>query len=149
LSLGTLVVEAAQRSGALITARLASEAGREVFAIPGSIHNPMAKGCHRLLRQGAALVEAPGEVTDVLAPLAAQLGQTIRQRLQAESSAATRISGDSETRRIWHALGHDPVDLDQLAARTRLPASTLSARLLALELEGRIAAAHGRYSRVS
>jgi len=148
LSLGTLVVEAAQRSGALITARLASEAGREVFAIPGSIHNPMAKGCHRLLRQGAALVEAPGEVTEVLAPLAAQLGQTIRQRLQAES-AATRISADPETRRIWHALGHDPVDLDQLVARTGLPASTLSAWLLALELEGRVAAAHGRYARVS
>jgi len=150
LSLGTLVVEAAQRSGALITARLASEAGREVFAIPGSIHNPMARGCHRLLRQGAALVETPAEVTDALTPLAAQLGQSIARRLQAESTPVPAASPKHpETCRIWQALGHDPVGLDQLAERTGLPAATLTSHLLALELEGRITAAYGRYCRVS
>jgi len=150
LSLGTLVVEAAQRSGSLITARLASEAGREVFAIPGSIHNPMAKGCHRLLRQGAALVETPEDITTALAPLAAQLGQTIKQRLQTESPPpAAPVNGHPDTRRIWHALGHDPVGLDQLSERTGLPAATLSSLLLMMELEGRISAQHGRYCRVS
>jgi len=144
-----LVVEAAQRSGALITARLASEAGREVFAIPGSIHNPMARGCHRLLRQGAALVETSEEVRQTLAPLAASLGQSIRQRLQAEPEPATPAPAHPDARRLWHALGHDPVGLDQLAERTGLPAATLSSLLLVLELEGGIAAAHGRYSRVS
>jgi len=149
LALGTLVVEAAQRSGALITARLAVEAGREVFAIPGSIHNPMAKGCHRLIRQGAALVETPAELGEALAPLAARLGQSIQQRLQAARAPATPAPEHPETRRIWHALGHDPVDMEQLAGRTGLPASVLTSRLLALELEGRITAAHGRYCRVS
>jgi len=149
LALGTLVVEAAQRSGALITARLASEAGREVFAIPGSIHNPMARGCHRLLRQGAVLVETPEEVRQTLAPMAASLGQSIKHRLQAEPEPVTPAPAHPDARRLWHALGHDPVGLDQLAERTGLPAATLSSLLLVLELEGRIAAAHGRYSRVS
>jgi len=149
LSLGTLVVEAAQRSGALITARLTAEAGREVFAIPGSIHNPMSKGCHWLIRQGAALVETPSELRDVLAPLAAHLGQAITQRLQAVLTPASVNPQHPETCRIWQALGHDPVDLDQLVERTGFPVSTLTSRLLALELEGRVVAAHGRYSRVS
>src|SRR5690606_30673378 len=83
LSLGTLVVEAAHRSGALITARLAAEAGREVFALPGSIRNPMARGCHRLLRDGATLVETPAEVNAALAPVAASLADALRNRLQA------------------------------------------------------------------
>jgi len=148
LALGTLVVEAAQRSGALITARLALEAGREVFAIPGSIHNPMAKGCHRLLRQGAALVETPSEVSEALAPLAASLGQSIAQRLQAEPKPAASAPGHPDARRLWRALGHDPVGLDQLAERTRLPAASLSSLLLMMELEGRISSAHGRYCRV-
>src|SRR5690606_7586231 len=73
LSRGTVVVEAAQRSGSLITARLAGESGREVFALPGSIHNPKARGCRRLLREGAALVESPDEVVAALGPLAARL----------------------------------------------------------------------------
>src|SRR5688572_3923133 len=81
LALGTLVVEAAERSGALITARLAAEAGREVFALPGSIHNPMARGCHRLIRQGVALVETVDEVVAALGPVAATLGTALRRRL--------------------------------------------------------------------
>src|SRR5690606_24684679 len=80
LSLGTLVVEAAWRSGALIAAGLAAESGREVFALPGSIHNPMARGCHRLIRDGAALVETPSEVVRALAPLASVLGDALRGR---------------------------------------------------------------------
>jgi len=148
LALGTLVVEAAQRSGALITARLASEAGREVFAIPGSIHNPMAKGCHRLLRQGAALVETPSEVSEALAPLAERLGQSIAQRLQAEPESTASAPAQPAARRLWNALGHDPVGLDQLVERTRLPTATLSSLLLVMELEGRVSSAHGRYCRV-
>jgi len=149
LTLGTLVVEAALRSGALITARLASEAGREVFAIPGSIHNPMAKGCHRLIRQGAALVENADDVTQALAPLAARLGQSIELRLQAEPKTAVAAPEHPDARRIWHALGHDPVDLDQLGERTGLTAATLSSLLLVMELEGRVSAVHGRYCLIS
>jgi DNA processing protein len=88
LALGTLVVEAAQRSGALITARQSGEAGREVFAVPGSIHNPMARGCHRLIRDGAALVESAQEVIAALAPMAAELGEALRRRLDAPISDA-------------------------------------------------------------
>src|SRR5690606_13153865 len=81
LALGTLVVEAAHRSGALITARLAADAGREVFAIPGSIHNPKSRGCHRLIRDGAALVETPEEVIEALRPVAEALAQSLRDRM--------------------------------------------------------------------
>jgi len=154
LSLGTLVVEAASRSGALITARLAAEIGREVFAIPGSIHNPMAKGCHHLIRQGAALVEDPAELIDALAPLAARLGQALRRRLQTrapgeEASAPSQPPTDPAARRLWQALGHDPVGLDQLAERTGLTIQALSSMLLCMELEGWVAVAHGRYTRQS
>ena len=86
LSLGTLVVEAQYKSGALITARLATGAGREVFAIPGSIHNPMARGCHRLLRDGATLVESPGEIVAALAPLANAYADDLRIRLHVPTS---------------------------------------------------------------
>lgn len=86
LSLGTLVIEAAYRSGALITARLAGEYGREVMALPGSIHNPLARGCHRLIRDGACLMERPQEVIDLLAPSATDLAGDLRQRLSAPTS---------------------------------------------------------------
>ena len=153
LSLGTLVVEAALRSGALITARQAAEAGREVFAIPGSIHNPMARGCHRLLREGVALVEDAREVIAALAPVAAELGHALRTRLGAEAappdphSAAVAGSTCPDHERLWKALGHDPSSMDQLAERTGLTPAELSSMLLVMELEGRVAHAHGRYSR--
>jgi len=153
LALGTLVVEAALRSGALITARLAAESGREVFAIPGSIHNPMARGCHHLIRQGAALVEDAGEIIESLAPLAATLGQHVRARLHAGSAQTAapatpaREPQPPEARRIWQALGYDPVTLEQLAQRTGLGAAALSSALLLLELDGWITSAHGRYAR--
>src|SRR5690606_37342497 len=158
LALATLVVEAAMRSGALITARLAADAGREVFAVPGSIHNPMARGCHRLIRSGAGLVESADEVIQALAPLAAHLGTALRKRLDAPIEAPGTVGGspatsvqaaDPDYKKLWDALGHDPTDMDLLAERTGLTAARLSSMLPAMELEGRVVAAHGRYSRKS
>ena len=153
LSLGTLVVEAAERSGALITARLAADAGREVFALPGSIHNPMARGCHRLLREGAALVETPAEVLAVLGPLAADLARALRGELggpitACEAPGEPTFLSDPGYNRLWQALGHDPTGMDDLVERTGLTTAELSSMLLALELEGQVAAQHGRYCRI-
>jgi len=153
LALGTLVVEAAERSGALITARLAAEAGREVFAVPGSIHNPMARGCHRLIREGAALVECAEDVIGALAPLAADLANALRERLgetewgppAGAGSAPRALAPDYQT--LWEALGHDPTGMDQLVSRTRLTAAELSSMLLVMELDGLVTAEHGRYLR--
>ncbi|MFT3754763.1 MAG: DNA-processing protein DprA [Pseudoxanthomonas sp.] len=156
LSLGTLVVEAAERSGALITARLAAEAGREVFAIPGSIHNPMARGCHRLIRDGAALVESAGELVASLAPLAAELAGELRGRLSSEAvpeAVPTLGCGpampDPDYQNLWQALGHDPSPMDILVERSGLTAPQLSSMLLLMELDGRVSVEHGRYSRKS
>lgn len=158
LSLGVVVVEAALRSGAAITARLAGDAGREVFAIPGSIHNPKARGCHRLIRDGALLVESPAEVAQALAPLAGSLGDALRQRLAApiedvgNTSAAAASTGPlagTDHQRLWQALGHDPTGMDELVSRTGLTAAELGSMLLLMELEGRVAVEHGRYSRKS
>jgi len=158
LSLGTLVVEAAWRSGALITARLAADAGREVFALPGSIHNPLARGCHRLIRDGAALVETAGEVVTALAPVAQELADALRSRLQAPisgvgsavaASAGVLAPDDPDYQRLWSALGHDPSPMDRLVERTGLTTAELSSMLLVMELDGRIVLEHGRYSRKS
>jgi DNA processing protein len=146
LALGTLVIEAALQSGALISARLAAEAGREVFALPGSIHNPLARGCHRLIRDGAALVEGVDEVLAGLAPAAQRLGHRLRERLR--DDAAEVPTADANASAVLAALGHDPCSLDSLAERTGLTVEDLSAILLGLELEGRVAAAHGRYARI-
>jgi DNA processing protein len=155
LSLATLVVEAAQRSGALITARLAGEAGREVLAVPGSIHNPLARGCHRLIRDGAGLVESAQEVVAAIGPLATELADALRDRLAAPTSHATALAdrqasvggGDPDYQRLWQALGHDPTGMDRLVSRTGLTAAELSSMLLVMELEGRVVVEHGRYSR--
>ncbi len=128
LSQGTLVVEAALASGSLITARQASEAGREVFAIPGSIHSPQARGCHALIRQGAKLVETAEDIVEELR------GQ--RALPLALPAAATDAPTDDP---LMAALGHDPVTLDALLARTGESAAVLSARLLELELAGLVA----------
>jgi len=127
LSQGTLVVEAALASGSLITARLASEAGREVFAIPGSIHSPQARGCHALIRQGAKLVETAEDIVEELR------GQRPLPLPEADPAEPGREDP------LIAALGHDPVTLDALLARTGESAAVLSARLLELELEGRVA----------
>lgn len=155
LSLGTLVIEAAARSGALITARLAADAGRDVFAVPGSIHNPMARGCHRLIRDGAALVESADEVIAALGAWAGALRGDLRRRLGAAgqvekdgTDAPERTAQDDPAHhRLWRALGHDPSTMDQLAERTGLTAAALSSMLLSMELQGRVAVEHGRYSR--
>ena len=141
LSVGTLVIEAALRSGSLITARLAAEQGREVFALPGSIHNPMAKGCHRLIRDGATLVETS---TDIIAELGSLLGALE----QTAPAAVTESAEKSATHPLFIHLGHDPVDIDTLVARSGLTAEQVSAMLSALELHGSIEALPGgRYCR--
>jgi DNA processing protein len=156
LALGTLVVEAASRSGALITARLASETGREVFAIPGSIHNPMARGCHRLIRDGAGLVETVDEVIAAVKPCATSLAAHLRAhplKPGIGSTAATpapTVMNRSETmdyRLLWGALGHDPVDIDRIVERTGLAVSVVSSLLLVMELEGKVDVTYGRYCR--
>lgn len=155
LSMGTFVVEAALRSGALISARLAAEAGREVFALPGSVDNPMARGCHRLIRDGAALVEEPAELIAALAPLASSLADALRGRLSDLSNTGVSRSGqgqptgDEDHNRLWSALGHDPTGMDVLAARTGLTVAALSSMLLLMELDGRVVADNGRYARRS
>ena len=154
LALGTLVIEAAERSGALITARMATDCGRDVFAVPGSIHNPLARGCHRLIRDGAGLVENAHEVIAAIGPLAAELAEALRGRLAGPTfpsmpgSAATRWEpADPDYQRLWQALGHDPTGMDRLVSRSGLTAAELSSMLLVMELEGRVAVEHGRYSR--
>ena len=155
LALGTLVVEAGLKSGALITARQAAGCGREVFALPGSIDNPLARGCHQLIRDGAQLVETPDEILAALPPLATGLGMALERRL-AQSEPPDRAAGSASTESewpdgdphgLWQALGHDPTDMDQLVSRTRLTAATLSSMLLVMELQGRVSVEHGRYSR--
>lgn len=156
LSLGTLVIEAATRSGALITARLAAEAGREVFAVPGSIHNPMARGCHRLIRDGAALVETADEVISALGAWAGALRGDLQRRLAAGRNAPSGgpphpapppVEADPAHHRLWQSLGHDPTTMDQLVERSGLTAAALSSMLLVMELQGRVSVEHGRYSR--
>ena len=125
LAKGVLVVEAALRSGSLITARLAAEAGREVFAIPGSIHSPLSKGCHRLIRDGAKLVESAQDVLEDLGLPSS--GATKKSREPA-------VETDDEQDMLLALIGHDPVDLDTLARRSGRPAGELAAALLELEL---------------
>jgi DNA processing protein len=132
LTQGTLVVEAALRSGSLITARLANEAGREVFAIPGSIHAAQSQGCHLLIRQGALLVATPQEIVDELQSAKATSPSPPHRQ------AALPLHDDKPSDPLLEALGHDPVTLDALLARTGWPTSALMARLLELELEDRV-----------
>lgn len=166
LALGTLVVEAGLRSGSLITARLAAEQGREVFALPGSIHHPLARGCHRLIRDGARLVESAAEIVETLTPAARMLGHDLAARLEAAAgegaAGSPRIAGDEGAarglggmdddagyRRLLTELGHEPMALDELVQRTGQSAAALSSMLLMLELEARVASLPGnRYQRL-
>jgi DNA processing protein len=147
LSLGTLVVEAAPQSGSLITARLAIEQGREVFAIPGSIHNPQARGCHALIRQGAKLVESAQDIIEELGALLGSLEAVAEPTATPAEPASNRLH-DPDYRNLFDALGYDPVSIDELITRTGLTAETVSSMLLLLELEGHVSSAPGgRYSR--
>ncbi|MFA7268134.1 MAG: DNA-processing protein DprA [Sterolibacterium sp.] len=143
LAQGCLVVEAAARSGSLITARLAAEAGREVFAIPGSIHAPLAKGCHQLLKQGAKLVESAQDILE-------ELGlQTPAMPLGSETTPSKDAIIDSAMAQLMTVLGHDPCDIDTLAVRAGLTPDALLAMLLQLELAGHVASLPGgRYQRL-
>ena len=150
LSVGTLVVEAGARSGALITARHAMEQGREVFAIPGSIHNPVARGCHQLIRNGAKLVETAADILEELGGLLASLrlpdAPVCEGTLpEAPDSAAET---DTEYAQLLVAMGWDPVDADSLVARSGLTIGEVSSMLLMLELQGSVRAlSSGRYQR--
>ena len=135
LSLGTLVIEAARRSGSLITARLAAEQGREVFALPGSIHNPLARGCHRLIRDGAKLVESADDIISELAPLVAHIVQSSVESRPGEDVVA---SEDEEYVKLRKSLGHDPVGIDELVQHSGLTIDQVSSMLLILELDGKI-----------
>jgi len=150
LSLGTLVVEATRRSGSLITAQLALDFGREVFAIPGSIHNPLARGCHQLIREGAKLVE---EAADVLVELAPQLRAAGIELAPVEPPAETAhlspMADDPSYAKLLDALGFSPTPIAEIGARTNLTTAELSSMLLLLELEGLVEALPGgRYSRL-
>lgn len=148
LSLGTLVVEAAPRSGSLITARLAAEQGREVFAVPGSIDNPLARGCHALIRQGAKLVES---VADILEELPASLAAAREQQSPPTDDTHSRPTKiPEEARTLLNAMGYTPVTVDELVERVGLTAQMLSSMLLAMELQGLVEALPGgRYGRLS
>ncbi len=149
LSLGTLVVEAARRSGSLITARFAMEQGREVFAIPGSIHHPLSQGCHALIKQGAKLTET---ADDILSELNFSIYFSSAARVPAGAApAAGRPSGmDKDQKILLDALGFEPADLDTLVVRTGWRPQVVSSMLLILELEGHVRAAPGgRYARVA
>jgi len=144
--MGTLVVEAARRSGSLISARLAGEQGREVFAIPGSIHNPMSRGCHQLIRQGAKLVESADDIVSELGPLVNHMLQTTDAK---ESPQAKQFNKDGDYQILLDALGYDPATTDELAKTSGLTIDQVSSMLLILELEGEIEAQNGgRYSRL-
>jgi DNA processing protein len=159
LSVGILVTEAALKSGSLITARFALEQGREVFAVPGSIRNPLSRGCHALIRDGAKLVEDPAEILVELAPML----RGLLREIASESSAAAEVAGtatgpagesrtrtlDADYRALLETMGFDPVAPDELIARSGLSAREVSSMLLVLELEGHVSSAPGgRFCRV-
>jgi DNA processing protein len=161
MSLGVLVVEAALQSGSLITARSALEQGREVFAIPGSIHSPLAKGCHQLIRQGAKLVESAQDILEelqlhALAPSKHHAIDTVTNSALMSATMTPSPTTESPTeatehaRQVMRAAGHDPASVDLLAERTGLPASDIQASLLLLELDGKFERlTDGRYQKLS
>jgi DNA processing protein len=148
LSTGTLVVEARAQSGALITARYATEQGREVFAIPGSIHNPLAKGCHRLIREGAKLVESADHILEELAELLTVPPAAQPTGTDAPAAAPGEREHDPDYARLLDALGWDTADADTLVLRSGLTTAEVSSMLLILELEGTVQPLPGgRYQR--
>ncbi|MCF6190427.1 MAG: DNA-processing protein DprA [Cocleimonas sp.] len=149
LAHGTLVVEAALKSGSLITARLASEQGREVFAIPGSIHNPLAKGCHQLIRQGAKLVETAQDILEEMSAVIdlSEIDQPTLEQPSNTYSEETNI--DSEHQILLDKMGYDPIPIDQLVVTTGLKPESIAAMLLILELQNQVSSnGGGTYTRL-
>lgn len=145
LALGTLVVEAALRSGSLITARLAAEQGRSVYAVPGSILSPVSRGCHRLIQEGAQLVESPDDILEDLAEWLGVGGRSGGPEPPPDDAGTL----DPEHDRVLTLMGFDPVSLEELLQRTGLTVETLSSILVLMELNGRVASlSHGRYQRL-
>ncbi|HEV8107583.1 MAG TPA: DNA-processing protein DprA [Burkholderiales bacterium] len=140
LAQGCLVVEAALASGSLITARAAADQGREVFAIPGSIHSPLSKGCHALIKSGAKLVES---AEDVLAELAGFRPSGFASTVSRPREAAASGGPAAAEPGLLHYMGHDPVDVDSLCSRAGLSAEQVASQLLRLELDGRVASLPG------
>lgn len=148
LSLGTLITEAASESGSLITARYAVEQGREVFAVPGSIHNPLVKGCHALIREGAKLVESVQDVMDELGPVWEPPAAVRAAEPAGDDAAGDGEDLDPDYRKLIRDMGHDPVAPDELVRRTGLPAQDILSMLLLLELKGHVSSCPGgRYCR--
>ncbi|KUJ74371.1 DNA processing protein DprA [Thiomicrospira sp. XS5] len=142
LSLGTLVVEAALKSGSLITARTALEQGREVFAVPGSINNPQVKGCHQLIRQGAKLVESGQDILEELSP-------QLQPSLFPDEASSPEAEAPSSQQGILKYIEFEPIGLDELAVLSKLPVSDIQSQLLMLELSGDIEAlSAGRWRRL-
>jgi DNA processing protein len=149
LSLGTLVVEAARRSGSLITARCATTYGRQVFAVPGSLHNPMSRGCHELIKGGARLVESAADILRAL-NFSAFFSNDFHASGDGDEPPPHASGMDKDHKILLDALGFDPVDLDLLVERTGFKPEAVSSMMLILELEGHVQAAlGGRYSRVA
>lgn len=155
MSMGVLVVEAARRSGSLITAHQAMEQGREVFAIPGSIHNPLARGCHMLIRQGAKLVETGDDILEELGPLLHSLlvnintgadRDTIEHDSDSTSENGTALSHQQQ--QVLGIIGFEPTSIDLVIEQSQLTADTVSSILVLLELQGFITSQGGRYSRL-
>lgn len=151
LSRGVLVVEAGLRSGSLITARMALEQGREVFAIPGSVHSPVARGCHHLIKQGARLVETVDDILEELGawwspPLTTETADTPEPKPGGNGPLAGL---DSREIAVFEALGYDPQSTDALSSATGLPADQLMQSLLLLELQGLVSSAPGGFQKIA
>ena len=148
LSLGVLVVEASLRSGSLITARLAADEGREVFAVPGSVDSPLSRGCHALIRDGAKLVESAVDVIEEFVHLDGLCPPTPPELVATDASADAGVRPGRLARSVLETVGHDPVTIDELADHTGLTPDRLSSILLSLELDGLLDALPGsRYVR--
>lgn len=147
LSMGTLVVEAAKNSGSLITAKHALQQGREIFAIPGSIHNPLARGCHSLIRQGAKLVETAQDIIEELLPLV-NLSSTSHTSAKNDETK-TEAGLDPAYQHLLDSMEYEPVSIDELISRNQLTAGEIASMLLILELQGQVVSQNGQYSRIA
>ncbi len=148
LSLGVLVVEATIRSGSLITARLAAEQGREVFAIPGSIHNPLSRGCHFLIRQGAKLAETVEDILEELNALAGVVTDAVSHSSAPAIKNKQEKNIDEEHKRLLNHIGFETTSIDQLVARTGLSAQAVASMVLMLELRGLVTSVQGGYNKL-